>query len=530
MTDAKTAASPRVRKALDEARNALRRNDATGAERHLIAALALAPRNAETLRLLGSAQSIQGKYTAALASLRSALEIDNSDALTYNSLGNVLSKTGDQNAACTAYRRATELAPTLAATWQNLGRALNQNQSIEESLPVLTRAIELAPDHLRSRFLLAHGLRVSGRSDESAAQYRKILTTNPHNAEAWLGLSQLSIAFDERDIACMRSAVKDPALNDDDQISIRFALVRALEQRGEIDESFAWLTQANAQVRRWYPWDAGAFSQRIDSILAAFTPTPEASSQSQGGEVIFIVSMPRAGSSLAEQILASHPDVDGAGELSDLPAVLREEDDRRGKPFPQWVRDTTPDDWRRLGARYLERTARWRERHPRFTDKLPDNWHYIGAIAAMLPAARIVSCRRDPVETCLACYRQLFTGGGQVFSYDIPDVAAYWRDFDRADRYWREQYPDRIRSQSYESLIADPENEVRALLEFCELSFDSACLRFYETRRSVRTVSAMQVREPLRADTARADKYGPLLDSLRAALRSDRNELPTKED
>jgi tetratricopeptide (TPR) repeat protein len=427
MTNPKTAPSSLVRKALDDARSSLQRGDAAGAERHLIAALALAPRNAETLRLLGSAQSIQGKNAAALVNLRSALEIDDSNALTHNNLGNVLSKSGDQDAACAAYRRATELAPTLAATWQNLGLALHQNQWIDESLTVLTRAIELAPGHLRSRFLFAHGLRIIGRADESAAQYRKILAVNPHNAEAWLGLSQLSAAFDERDIACMRSAVKDPVLNDDDQISIRFALVRALEQRGEIEESFDWLMQANAQVRRWYPWNARAFSHRIDSILAAFTPAPEASSQSQGSEVIFIVSMPRAGSSLAEQILASHPDVDGAGELSELPAVLREEDDRRGKPFPQWVRDTTPDDWRRLGARYLERTARWRERHPRFTDKLPDNWRYIGAIAAMLPTARIVSCRRDPLETCLACYRQLFTGGGQAFSYDISDVAARFR-------------------------------------------------------------------------------------------------------
>lgn len=510
-----TAALARL---LDDAKRSLKRGDAAAAERALVSADASNPNDAEILRLLGTARGLTGHHADAVTLLTRASALRPNDALIHNSLGNALGRAGDKSGACSAFRRAAELAPDLAPVWHNYGKALGEDQRSEESLPVLTRALELEPDSLRTRFLLAHGLRVSGNSDAAAAEYRRILATHPHNAEAWLGLAQLTnIAFGDADIEAMRAAAMSTSLNDDDQISIRFALARALEDAGRVDESFKWFLQGNERVRHWYPWDAKRFSRHVDEFLAAFTPPPKAES-AQGSEVVFIVSMPRSGSSLTEQILASHPDVDGAGELPDLPAVLHEEDQRRGVRFPQWAGDATPADWQRLGARYLERTARWRERHPRFTDKLPDNWRYVGAIAAMLPGARIVSCRRDPLETCLACFRQLFTRGGQAFSYDVNDIAAYWHDFDRAERHWRAQYPDRMRSQSYEALLADPETQVRALLDFCGLSFDPACLRFYETRRSVRTASAMQVREPLRHDTARAEKYGALLDPLRAAL------------
>jgi len=213
--------------------------------------------------------------------------------------------------------------------------------------------------------------------------------------------------------------------------------------------------------------------------------------------------------------------IDGAGELQDLPAVLHAESARRGREFPKWVADTKPADWRRLGVEYLQRTARWRERRPRFTDKSPDNWRFIGAVMHMLPGARVVICQRDPVETCLACFRQMFVRGGQAFSYDLDDLAAYWRDFDRAARHWQTTYPDRVHMQSFEALVAHPEAQIRALLEFCGLAFDPACLKFHETQRNVATASAAQVREPLRRNGARAPAYGALLSPLRAALRCD---------
>jgi hypothetical protein len=158
------------------------------------------------------------------------------------------------------------------------------------------------------------------------------------------------------------------------------------------------------------------------------------------------------------------------------------------------------------------------------TDKMPANWMYIGTILAMLPDARVVICRRDPLETCLACYRYMFAR--HPYTHTFADLAAHWRDFDRAVRHWQALYPDRVRVQVYENLVAEPEAQIRELLEFCGLPFEDACLNFHATERRVTTPSAAQVREPLRRDTARAGKYGALLDPLRDALGMPRFQAP----
>jgi hypothetical protein len=184
-----------------------------------------------------------------------------------------------------------------------------------------------------------------------------------------------------------------------------------------------------------------------------------------------------------------------------------------------------PDDWQRLGQRYLERTSHWSRQRPMFTDKLPNNWYYIGAIRAMLPGARIVGCRRDPLETCFSCYRQLLHNN--EYQRTFADLAAFWHEFDTSLRLALAQHPTHVHESVYEDLVADPERHIRRLLDFCGLPFDPACLEFHRTRREVRSPSAMQVREPLRRDTARAPRYGALLNPLREALaavmQADRN-------
>ena len=516
MTSPASALPAAAMSALVQAKDALRRGDGAAAERILVGALALAPRHAETLRLLGSAQALQGRHADAAASLREAITLQPDDALAHNSLGNALGRLGDKAGAVTAFARACALAPDVAPLWFNHSKALCDDLRNEEALPVLERATQLAPENLRAQFLHAHALRVTGRFSEAAALYRRVLARQPA-AEAWLGLVNLkNQRFDANDVKAMEHLARGE-LGIDDRNSILFSLARGYEDVGRYDDAFRTYLDGNASVRRHHPWNAAQFSAHVDAILATFPPLA-ATGNERGEEAIFIVSLPRAGSSLTEQILASHPQVDGAGELLDLPAVLHDESRRRGKPFPTWVGEATAADWQRLGEHYLERTARWRRERPRFTDKLPDNWQFVGAALAMLPRARIVICRRDPVETALACFRQLFAGGGQPFSYDLADIAQYAHDFDRAARHWRRSYPAQTHVQEYETLIADTEVQIRALLAFCGLPFDERCLRFYETERTVRTASAGQVREPLRADTARAAKYGRLLDPLRTAL------------
>jgi hypothetical protein len=273
-------------------------------------------------------------------------------------------------------------------------------------------------------------------------------------------------------------------------------------------------------MRRGIRWDAAAFSREVDELMRIFSSDVAPSAAPIGAEAIFVVGLPRSSTTLIEQILAAHPNVEGASELPDLPAVIGAESSRRGVPYTRWMREATPADWERLGREYLARTARWRAERPRFTDKLPNNWPLIGAARAMLPEAKFVACRRDPVETCWSCYKQLFAPGLVSYAYDLGELAAYWRDYDRLARFWVERYPSHVRSQSYEALLDEPEAEIRALLEFCGLAFDDACLRFHEARRGVRTVSSGQVRQPLRRDTARGPRYGELLAPLRDALKA----------
>jgi tetratricopeptide (TPR) repeat protein len=387
----------------------------------------------------------------------------------------------------------------------------------EEAVDALREAVRLAPDHVAARALLADQLRVANRADDAAAEYRRIIAVQPHAGMAWWGLADIKTTkFAEIDIATLRGALGDVRASDDDRIALGFALAKALDDYGRYAESLAALDTANVIARRRRPWNAAAFAATMDSIRHAFAPPPPGAPGELGEGAIFIASLPRSGSTLIEQILASHSKVEGAGELPDLPLTLAEESQRRGVAFPHWVPAMRPDDWQRLGRRYLERTSHWRARRPYFTDKLPNNWQFVGAIRAMLPGARIVGVRRDPVETCFSCYRQFLYNN--EYQRTFADLAAFWHEFDTTLKVALAQHPARVHEAVYERLVAEPEAEIRALLAFCGLPFEPATLEFHRTERDVRSPSAMQVREPLRRDTARAARYGALLDPLRAEL------------
>lgn len=480
--------------------------------------LAAYPNHPEVLRLHAGIQNLRGDFESATATMKLALAKRPQDPLYYNTLGAILGQAGEFDLALGALHRACELQPNLAIAWFNLGVMLTRCMRRAEATEVLRRSVALDAKYMPARVLLGDMLRTENRIDEAAAEYRRVIAEQPWTGMAWWGLADLkTLRFAPGDIEQLRRAMRDGHANDNDMIAMGLALAKALDDQGCYAESLATLEQAHAIARRRRVWSAQAFSEGISLILDAFTPPPPPSPTPDAGHgIIFITSLPRSGSTLIEQILASHPLVEGPGELPDIPAVLGNESHRRGKPYPTWVREMHPADWQRLGERYLQRTARWRERKPVITDKLPANWYYIGAIRAMLPAAKIIFCRRDPLETCFSCYRQHLDNNEYARTFD--DLAAYWREFDRSVRHWHLLHPSHVREQVYENLIAEPETSIRALLEFCGLPFEESCLRFHENKRDVSTPSAMQVRQPLRSDTARAPRYGTLLDPLRTAL------------
>ncbi|TCO42774.1 tetratricopeptide repeat-containing sulfotransferase family protein [Dokdonella fugitiva] len=491
------------------------------AEAQIGAAIAAFPHQAEVLRLWAGIRSQRGDHEAAIRAIRAAVAQRPADALYLNTLGTVLAEAGDYDGAIAALRRCCELQPGLALAWFNLGVLLTRCVRHEEAVTALRRAVELAPSHVQARALLADMLRVANHPTEAAAEYRRILAERPCTGIAWWGLADIRTSrFEAGDVARMQAALRDAHASEDDIVATGFALAKAFDERGEYAASLAALEQANAVARRRRRWDAAGFDAFMASIRDAYAALADAEDSPQdeafGQEAIFITSLPRSGSTLIEQILASHPAVEGAGELADLPLLIAGESRRRQQPYPRWVGAMRADDWRRLGQAYLDRTAHWRRRRALFTDKLPNNWYYIDAIRRMLPGARIIAVRRDPLETCFSCYRQFLYNNEYTRSF--ADLAGFWRAFDRATRDALARHPGHVHESVYEDLLAQPEQRIRSLLDFLGLSFEPSCLEFHRTERDVRSPSAMQVREPLRHDTARSDRYGALLDPLRAAL------------
>jgi tetratricopeptide (TPR) repeat protein len=506
---------------LREARDAFGQQRFDAAGRAATGLLALQPDHPEAHRLMGFIAFMRGESGPAIEHLRRACAALPDDSNIQMALGSALFDSGTVDEGLAHLQQACALAPQAAAAWYNLGRAWHVAARTREARDALQKALSLAPAHVKARITLADALAVLGDTASAVRHYREVLRQDPANAKAWFALANLKTeAFAAQDAARLRELFDQAGATSEARIQLGFALAKALEDQQQYAAAFEAFRQANAIKHQSSPWDATAEAARIESIVQAFdAPPPQPLHPSMGEEVIFIVSLPRSGSTLLEQILASHPRVEGANEIDTLPQVLDEESKRRGSPFPQWVPGATAEDWARLGSEYLARTRRWRQARPLFTDKNLDNWALVGAITAMLPGAKIINSRRDPVETCFACYRQLFRAGAG-FSYDLDDMAAHYAGYARLSLFWKERFPQSYREQRYEDLQSDPEGQIRQLLCFCGLEFDAACLAFHATERAVlSTASAAQVRQPMRKDTARSRFYARELEPLRNRLR-----------
>ncbi len=490
------------------------------AERDIAGALALDPGDVRALKLHAAVLQRRGRIAEAVAVLRRAATRAPDDPLLLNSLGIALAASGDLAGALAMLRPAAALAPAHAAIGANLGKVLVDSGALEEGAATLRAALERAPAMTHARFTLAYAERTRGRIAAAEVELRAILARNAHDGDAWLALADLGVRASDDDIATMQDALDDARVAGRSRIALRFALAGALDGASRYDEAWHQYLEANRDVRREEPWDAAADRHACEALAQAFDANTESAPGDLGSEIIFIVSLPRSGSTLVEQILVSHAEVAAGGELAALSLVLDGESRGRGLPIETWAPQATAADWTRLGRDYLARTAPLRAARPRSTDKRPGHWRYLGAIRRMLPGARIVVSRRDPVETALGCFVRLFAPRAQRFSYDLDDIASYWRSFDHAVRHALVRERDALREQHVEALVADAEPEIRALLAFCGLAFDPACLRFDETERAIATQSATQVRAGLRAGTERAACYRRHVEPLRRALNA----------
>lgn len=491
------------------------------AESAALCALALAPGAPEAHRLMGIVELMRGEPRKAACSLELALQQTPDDPQLLMNLGSALYDSGDHEAGIRRMRMACEAAPSFAAAWYNLGKALKQTADLDGAMSALIRCLAIDRTHALARICLADALTETGRIVEAVAQYREVLGNDAENAHAWYALADLKTEpFTEKDVALLRRALGRSGLSPERKIMLGYALYKALEDLASYQEAFDALSQANRVKRGTLSWDSAREASRIRSIAAAFSTPPMTPLDPQlGRDTIFIASLPRSGSTLIEQILASHPQVEGANEINDLAQVLELESSRLGRDFTAWAPSAGSADWHRLGLDYLQRTQRWREGKPISVDKNLDNWEFVGAISRMLPAARIIICIRDPMETCFSCYRQLFSDGAH-FSYDLREMASRYEDFAYLARHWLGRLQAHCRLQSYDALVANPEAEIRELLEFCGLPFHSACLEPHKTERRVRsTASAAQVRLPFFQGRSKSEIYRHQLAGLQESLR-----------
>jgi tetratricopeptide (TPR) repeat protein len=412
------------------------------------------------------------------------------------------------------YQRACEEAQTLLAIEPNHPdyRALDASASVgvgehERAIALYQQLLQQAPGAADLQLSLAHSLKAQGRQGEAIAAYQAAAAARPDFGDAYWSLANLkTYRFSDDDLDCMRAAQASPETATVDRYHLAFALGKACEDRGEYAQSWRYYEQGNALKRAESRYRSdiieGNTRRQIQTCTREFF-----AARSGVGDIrpdpIFIVGLPRSGSTLIEQILASHSQVEGTHELGEIPRMvldLQGREDHVDDPrYPGVLSEMTASDFRELGAKYLQDTRIYRGSKPYFIDKMPNNFRHIGLIHLMLPNAKIIDARREPVACCFSNLKQLFANG-QEFTYSIDDIARYYRTYLDLMQHWDDVLPGRVLRVTHESVVDDLEGNVRRILDFCGLAFEPACLAFHKTARSVRTASSEQVRQPIFRD------------------------------
>jgi len=455
--------------------------------------------------------SIKGDYTEALLNL-----------------GNVFKQQGKMMEAVEKYRRALEINPGYIPAYKFLGGAQIALGQLDEALASYRRAAELDPADTGMVAAQAVIFERQGLIDQAYAIIKPYLEDGSVNIEFANVLALLCdhVGRCDEAISLLEKGLtrESTTTNRVRQIVAHFNLGRLYDRRNEYEKAFAHFKAGNDLQPHGF--DREKFSGFMDALIDTFDSgfmraAPRATHGSR--RPIFIVGMPRSGTSLVEQILSSHPQVWGGGELEDIKEIAFSISAAVSSPlsYPRSVRDLTVETCNQLAARYLDRLTRLSSDARYVTDKMPQNFLALGLITLLFPGARIIHCARDPMDTCLSCYFHDFIGY-HPYVYQLDSLGFYYRQYRRLMHHWQEVLPDPILNVSYEALVEDQESSTRELLAFCDLPWDEECLRFYESNRVVHTSSYQQVRKPIyKSSLARWRHYEPYLEPLRKALESE---------
>jgi len=438
----------------------------------------------------------------ALRLLRHALKQSAHLPLIWRGLCQTLVDLGRLPEAESSVKRLLKIEAENPNNWVLLGNVYSRLMRQSDALQAFAEAVRLNPAEVRLRLTIGHLHKTLGQRRECEAAYRLCLELDPKFGEAYWSLADLkTYEFSEAEIGAMQALLQGEGGDDDDQAQLHFALGRAFEHQKNYSRAFEHYAIGNARRRKTAPFDIDRFENKTRRVMATFDATffsRRAATGCADAAPIFIVGLPRSGSTLVEQILASHSHVEGTFELPNVLTLVREFDhaDAAHDAYPESVQAMPPEGFASLGRRYLEETAAIRTGRARFIDKMPNNFSHIGLIHLMLPRAVVIDVRRHPLDSCFSTFKQYFAEG-QSFSYDLADLGRYYRCYLQLMDHWDHVLPGRVLHLRYEHLVRDPETHIRRLLEHCALEFEPACLAFHETKRPVRTASAEQVRQPL---------------------------------
>jgi len=533
--------------------------DAAGADDAYVRYVARANRDPALMQ--AGAALAANRLPEAESLLRARLERVPTDVAAMRMLAELAARLGRSEDAEHLLARALELAPGFHAARQHYALVLYRGNKPTEALAEVDTLLRLDPNNPGYRNLKAvvlcrigdfapaleiyadilrqhpgqtkiwmsygHALKTAGRQDEAIAAYRRCIALEPSFGEAWWSLANLkTFRFEADDLALMRRQLANESLAVEHRLHLGFALGKALEDAEEYAESFAHYDKGNALRRGQLMYTPEDNTSRVRKIKRSYTReffAQRAGNGCQAADPIFIVGMPRAGSTLIEQILSSHSAVEGTMELPEIISMTRDlrrqVDAGQAHPYHDALAALDGDALRALGEHYLERTRIHRKTGaPRFIDKMPNNFAHIGLIQLVLPNAKIIDARRHPLACCFSNFKQHFARG-QAFSYGLDDLGRYYADYVELMAHFDAVLPGRVHRVVYERMVEDTEAEVRRLLDYCGLPFEEQCLRFYENDRPVRTASSEQVRRPIYRDGVDQWRhYEPWLEPLKAAL------------
>ena len=457
---------------------------------------------------------------------------DNIDALRL--LGLLAFKTKDYDISERLFMRVLEIDPTFSLAWDNLAKLFRVQNKLSKSIPAFENLIKLdpynfealvslgtiyiklskyhqginlyeksltiKPENPKVYLSLGHALKTIGQREKSEIAYHNAIKFYPFSGEAYWSLANLkTYKFSKKEISNMKLAI-NKNIHPNEQIQMHFALAKALESNNQFEDSFNHYKEGNWLQIKQIKYNSEEYKLSIDDLITFFKSNKDifkSRANIKNDDPIFILGLPRSGSTLIEQILSSHSLIDGTQELPNIMAISRDIkliDPNNG--YPNNLMDIDTSSFNDFGQKYIDETRWARSSKPFFIDKMPNNFVHIGLIKLILPDAKIIDARRNPMDACFSCFKQYFAKG-QHFTYDLDDIARYYKDYLRLMDFWNELFPREIFTINYEDIINNPNKKIRELLNFCNVEFENSCLDFHKSKRPVKTASSEQVRQPM---------------------------------